>query len=131
MRQYELTTVLAGDITEAKQKKFNDKLEKLVTNLGGSIEKTDFWGKKTLSYPVKKNTSGVYYFLNINLPPEQATVLNREVELDEEVLRHLLVVSEGKSQAPNSKIQTKEEKSEVKKKPTKEAKEPKTKKSKK
>lgn len=109
MRQYELTTVLAGDITDAQQKKFTDKLEKLVGSLGGNVEKTDFWGKKTLAYSIKKSTSGVYYSLSVNLPEDQASVLNREVELDEEVLRHLLVVSEGKLQAPNSKKQTKEE----------------------
>lgn len=110
MRQYELTTVLPGNATEAEEKKFAQKVEKLVSGLGGSVEKMDLWGKKNLSYSIKKNTSGLYYFLNINLPEDQASVLNREVELDEEVIRHLLVVASGKSQVSSTKEQTNETK---------------------
>lgn len=94
MRNYELTFILSGDTTAAKQKKSVEKLEELVESLEGRVVDTTLWGKKDLFYPVKKNTSGVYYFANIELPAEQAAVLNREMELDGEVLRHLLVVSE-------------------------------------
>lgn len=108
MRNYELTYILPGEATEAKQKAASTKIEKLVDSLGGKINKTDSWGRKNLFYPIQKNTSGVYYFLNIELPADKAGVVNREVELDGEVIRHLLVASEN-HEARSTKSETKKE----------------------
>ena len=94
MQKYELTIVLPGDTTEAKQKRILEKIEKLVSNVSGEVLDGTSWGKKDLFYPIAKQTSGVYYFLNLFLPAEGAPVINREMQIDDEVLRHLLVVGE-------------------------------------
>ena len=89
---------------------------------------TTSWGKKDLFYPIKKVASGVYYFLDLALPSEAAPVVNRELEIDDDVLRHLLVVAEkvtiSKSKVLNTESEVvvekvKEEK--VEKKPKKTA----------
>lgn len=93
MKRYELTLVLAGSTSEAKRKAITSRFEKLIESLKGRVVDTTLWGKKPLFYSIKKNTEGLYYFLQIELSPDQAPVLNREVEIDEEVIRHLLVVA--------------------------------------
>ncbi|MBI4029385.1 MAG: 30S ribosomal protein S6 [Candidatus Blackburnbacteria bacterium] len=111
MRNYELTVVLPGDTTEAKQKKVLEKVEKFVSNVSGEVLGSTSWGKRDLFYPIAKKTSGVYYFLTLALPPEGVSVVNREVELDPEVLRHLLVVADRKvEQVEQVEKEKKEEK---------------------
>lgn len=105
VRQYELTTILAADMSDVKQKQVIGRIEKLVGTLGGKVTDTTSWGKKDLFYPVKKNVSGVYFFLNLEVPTEQLAVLNREVELDEQILRHLLVIASPLKQKRGEMVQ--------------------------
>ncbi|MEK7521869.1 MAG: 30S ribosomal protein S6 [Patescibacteria group bacterium] len=95
MRNYELTIVLP-DTTEVTQKKVLERVEKLVSNVSGKVLETASWGKKDLFYPIAKQNQGVYYFLNLAIPAEGVAIVNREVQLDSEVLRHLLVVADDK-----------------------------------
>lgn len=124
MRNYELTFILPGNTTEVKQKRILEKVEKLVSAVSGEVLDSTSWGKKDLFYPIKKQTSGVYYFLNLELPSEGAPVVNREIEIDDEVLRHLLVLGDQKSEVDalgqrSIKLETKEEKQEKPKKAVK------------
>ncbi|OGY09652.1 MAG: 30S ribosomal protein S6 [Candidatus Blackburnbacteria bacterium RIFCSPHIGHO2_01_FULL_44_64] len=127
MKNYELTLILA-DLPAGRQEKTLDKIGKLASYSGGKVVNTTSWGKKDLFYPIKKVASGVYYFLDLALPSEAAPVVNRELEIDDDVLRHLLVVAEkvtiSKSKVLNTESEVvvekvKEEK--VEKKPKKTA----------
>lgn len=89
--QYELTFILPGELTEAKQKPLLEKLTKLIEKEGGKVLKEDKWGKKQLAYPIKKQSQGTYYYWELDLPPDIAGGINRTFELDEGILRHLLI----------------------------------------
>ena len=93
MRTYQLSLVLAGKMTDAEQKKVLDKVERNIESAGGKIEKNDKIGKKSLAYPIKKEKTGVYYYLDVTLPAEEVNALNRAIEVDDNVLRHLLVTA--------------------------------------
>ena len=90
MKKYELTLVLRPDLKKEAQ-------EKLLTKIGkwlgkGKIINTKEWGKKTLSYPIKKETEGVYYLLEIELQDlEKGGEIRKKLRLEENVLRHLLI----------------------------------------
>lgn len=91
MQNYELTVVLAGSMPEAKQKAVVDKIKKAVDDSEGSLVKEDTWGKKQFAYPIKKEKEGFYYYLELSLSTERIAGINRMIENDEQVLRHLLV----------------------------------------
>ncbi len=93
MGNYELTLVLSPEATDAKQKTLLAKLIKTIEAEGGKVTNESKWGRKTLAYPLKKNTEGVYFLWELELPKDKVAVVNRMVELEEEVLRHLLVRS--------------------------------------
>ena len=59
---------------------------------GGKVVKTDFWGKKQLVYPIKKQMSGVYILFDLELTAEEVIELQKRIKLEEGLLRHLLVV---------------------------------------
>lgn len=91
MTKYELTIVLPGKDTTTKQKKILAKIEKTITDTGGKIGKMQDWGKKSLAYSIKKQEEGCYFFLPLDLAPEEVLGIIRTIENDEDVLRYLLV----------------------------------------
>ncbi len=91
MENYELTIVMPGSYTPAKQKNVAEKLKKLITTFKGKETKKEEWGKLDLAYPINKETSGAYYHYEIELVPEQAKNVSDKLRLDEDVIRYLLI----------------------------------------
>lgn len=116
MNNYELTVVLPGGLTDAKQNATLEKIKGLVDQSGGSIAKTDKWGKRALAYPIKKQTEGVYYLLGLSLDPEKTNPISRIIENDDQILRHLMIrvdkldVPEEKAEEKTKKIEKKKSK---------------------
>lgn len=93
MAQYELTFILPTELTPAKEKSLLAKLTNFVEKEGGKIvkDKENMWGKRPLAYPIKKRSEGVYFLWELELPTQKVAQVNRMLEVEEDVLRHLLV----------------------------------------
>jgi small subunit ribosomal protein S6 len=90
MRDYELIVIVHPDLDETA---FNDVVEKvkgLITGAGGSIEKVDFWGKRKLTYAIRKQKEGQYVFFKYQSAPELCATLEHELGLAEPVMRYLI-----------------------------------------
>jgi len=94
MRNYELTVVLPGKTTTAKKKAVQEKVGKLVKGLKGKAGKLNDWGKKELAYPIEDNETGVFLHYQLELEPEAAKVINAQLNLEEDIIRYLLVKKE-------------------------------------
>ena len=89
MNNYELmvifTPVLSDEEFKAEQKKY----AALVKNGGGSVVAENAWGLKSLAYPIRKKTTGLYWVLEYSAPSEFNEKLKTQILRDENVLRHL------------------------------------------
>jgi small subunit ribosomal protein S6 len=89
MNNYELmvifTPVLSDEEFKAEQKKY----AALVTDTGGSIVAENAWGLKSLAYPIRKKTTGLYWVLEFTAPSDFNERLKTQLLRDENVLRHL------------------------------------------
>lgn len=94
MRDYELVLVIDPDLAGEDRKKQLTKVKKIVEDLKGKVSKTDDWGKKELAYPIKKKNLGYYFLLTIKLPPEAPSQVDQKLQLEEGILRYLLVKKE-------------------------------------
>ncbi len=93
MRKYEIMYILRADLDEATRGEVMAKLAKIITDKGGSVEKTDeSMGLRELAYPIKKETKGYYVVLKVTMGNEAIAEFNRLVRIDNSVLRHLIVV---------------------------------------
>lgn len=90
MRKYEMLVIL--DATTENQSEEISKIEELLKNLGGTVSKTDAWGKKTLAYPIRKQPEGYYVLFNFELEPAQTFELRRVLGLRANVYRQLMIV---------------------------------------
>jgi len=89
MNNYELmvifTPVLSDEEFKAEQKKYAT----LVKNGGGSMVAENAWGLKSLAYPIRKKTTGLYWVLEYTAPSEFNEKLKTQILRDENILRHL------------------------------------------
>ena len=89
MNNYELmvifTPVLSDEEFKAEQKKYAT----LIKNGGGSVVAENAWGLKSLAYPIRKKTTGLYWVLEYTAPSEFNEKLKTQILRDENVLRHL------------------------------------------
>lgn len=96
MRKYELVWILGSDAGEEQGTESVDKITSLVSNAGGEVSGTDVWGKRTLAYPIEKNTEGYYLQANFEIDGVKAPELERAIDADQSIIRHLLVRDEIK-----------------------------------
>ncbi len=99
IRTYELTYLVSTGLSSDESKAVVDQVEKLIKKYKGKIVKTEDWGKKTLAYTIqhggKKYLEADYKHLKIEMETNQIQLFNRDVQLNQHVLRHLLVIEEG------------------------------------
>lgn len=93
MRDYELAVLLPTD--EKGYKKTLELVKGAVATEKGKVVKIDDWGVKPLAYLIKKQTEAIYSILHISLEPPSVTKLDRALRMNEEVLRHLILIREG------------------------------------
>lgn len=91
---YEMMVCFRPDLEEEAAGAVPQRLETLVGNQGGAVTKENSMGRRRLAYPIRHYHEGLYHVVNFSLPPENVEPLNRQIMLDEDILRHL-VIREG------------------------------------
>lgn len=91
MQKYDLTVLVRSDVKDEEKEKFVGKIEKLVKILGGTVGKLTEMGRKQLAYPIQKLSEAQYMYWKLELPGPAVVELEKKLNNDKEVLRHLLV----------------------------------------
>ena len=91
MRHYELMVILDPELEERTVAPSLDRFLNVVRKGGGSIENVNIWGRRKLAYEIKKKTEGIYAVVDMQAEPELAKELDRQLNLNEAVLRTKLI----------------------------------------
>ena len=95
MRHYEVMIILDPETDERTVASSLEKLLQVVPNNGGTVDKIDIWGKRRLAYDIKKKSEGFYVVVDMTTAPEIAQELDRQLGLNESVLRTKLLRPEA------------------------------------
>ena len=87
MRQYEMMIILDPEVDERTVKPSLDKYLAVITGDNGTIDNLDVWGRRRLAYPIKKKSDGIYAVINFTSESATAKELERQLGLNETVLR--------------------------------------------
>ena len=87
MRHYEVMIILDGSLDERTVQPSLEQFLTVVKSDGGSVEKIEVWGKRRLAYEIKKQGEAIYAVLDITAEPATVTELDRQLGLNESVLR--------------------------------------------
>ena len=90
MRDYEVMWILGGEASEEDGEASVGRVSKFVEDGGGEIARTEFWGRRTLAYPINKNVEGAYYLARFSAEPTALDGVRRAISADQAIIRHLL-----------------------------------------
>jgi small subunit ribosomal protein S6 len=89
MHAYEIAVLFHPDL-EIDLRKPQAKVEKIFTDNGGKITKTDSWGKKKLAYKIVEQEQAVYIFYTVELPADSIRKIEATLNITDEVIRYLI-----------------------------------------
>ncbi|MBD0860734.1 30S ribosomal protein S6 [Gordonia sp. zg691] len=87
MRHYELMVILDPNLDERTVAPSLDTFLNVVRKDGGKVDAVDIWGKRRLAYEILKHNEGIYAVIDLNAEPATVTELDRQLKLNESVLR--------------------------------------------
>jgi len=87
MRRYEMMIILDPGLEENTVQPSLDQFLTVIRDGGGSVDKVDVWGRRRLTYEIDKKSEGIYAVIDMNAEPDTVRELDRQLGLNEAVLR--------------------------------------------
>ncbi|MES1201481.1 MAG: 30S ribosomal protein S6 [Pseudomonadota bacterium] len=101
MAYYEHVLIARPDISPQQVDALIEDITKTVTDLGGKVSKSEYWGLRNLAYRVRKNRKGHYALLNLDCPAEAVHELERRQKINEDVMRFKTIRVEELEEEPS------------------------------
>ncbi len=86
-RHYELLLILDPSLDERTVGPSIDTFLNVIRQGGGTVESMEIWGKRRLAFEIRKNAEGIYAVVNVTAPSAAVAELDRQLNLNESVLR--------------------------------------------
>jgi small subunit ribosomal protein S6 len=99
MRHYELMVILDPNLDERTITPSLEAFLRVIRGDGGTVEKVDVWGKRRMSYEILKHAEGIYAVLDVTCEPATVAELDRQLSLNESVLRTKVMRVETRKRA--------------------------------
>jgi small subunit ribosomal protein S6 len=108
MALYEHMLIARQDISAQAVDALATHLKTIIETEGGKVEKQEYWGLRSLAYRIKKNRKGHYVLLNLNAPSNAIVELERQLKINEDVLRFITVRVDAFEQSNSSRKRERE-----------------------
>jgi small subunit ribosomal protein S6 len=102
MPLYECVFIARNDVTQQQVETIAEQMAGVVGDGGGEVRKREYWGLRGLAYRIKKNRKGHYMLLGVNAPPAAMQEVERQLRLNEDVLRSLTIRVDAIEDAPSA-----------------------------
>lgn len=96
VKDYEVVYIFDSSLEEPRINEKIERFHELVAGNGtGEVTAIDHWGRRELAYPIKDRDNGYYVVVHLSTTADRLPEFERLLQLDEELLRYLIVVNEG------------------------------------
>lgn len=112
MALYETILICRQDISSTQVETLTETFSNILKEQGGSVVKTEQWGLKTLTYRIKKNRKGHYVYLGLDAPAAAVAEMERNMSINEDVLRYMTVKIEKIEEGQTAMLANKGERAE-------------------
>jgi small subunit ribosomal protein S6 len=106
MPLYENVFIARQDISAAQVEALADTFAGIVAAQGGQVAKREYWGLRNLAYRIKKNRKGHYVLFNLDAPPAAIAELERNMRINEDILRYLTIRVDALEEGPSAVMQS-------------------------
>jgi small subunit ribosomal protein S6 len=108
MALYEHVFLARQDVSGQRVDELVEQYKGIVEAGGGKVGKTEYWGLKGLSFRINKNRKAHYTLMNIEAPHQAVTEMERQMSINEDVLRFITMRVEALEEEPSVQMQKKE-----------------------
>lgn len=91
-RDYELGIVINPEIGDEQARSLVERVTTIITNHGGQVVRVNAWGRRRLAYPIQRFRDGLYFFFDLILEPSTIAEIERNLRVNEDIIRHLMKV---------------------------------------
>jgi len=91
MPLYEHVYLARQDVTAQQVEELTAQFKGIIEQMGGKVEKTEYWGVKSLSYRMRKNRKAHFTLMNVEAPPAALAEVERQQRLSEDILRYITI----------------------------------------
>jgi small subunit ribosomal protein S6 len=109
MALYEHVYLVRQDVTAPQVEALTETLKTLIATHGGSVSKVEAWGLKSLMYRISKNRKAYFTLMNIDAPSTAIVELERQLGLNEDVIRFLTLRVEKHETGPSAMLRKRED----------------------
>ena len=109
MALYEHVYMVRQDLTAQQVEAMTEAFKQVITQGGGKFGKVEYWGVKSLAYRVKKNRKAHFTLINIDAPPAAVNEMERQMGLNEDILRHITIRVEAHEDGPSAMMRKRED----------------------
>ena len=101
MAIYECVYIARQELTAAQAEQLSKDLTKIVSSNNGEIKNQEYWGLRNLAYKIRKNRKGHYTMFHVDAPSSTIEELERNMRLNEDILRYLTVKIDNLPEGPS------------------------------
>ena len=109
MALYEHVFLARQDLTAQQAEALTEQFKTTIANLGGKVGKVEYWGVKSLAYRIKKNRKAHFSLLNINAPSAALVEMERQMGINEDIIRFLTVRVEALEQGASAMMRKRDD----------------------
>jgi len=108
MAFYEHVFLTRQDVSGQRVDELVEQFKGVIASAGGSVGKTEYWGLKSLTFRIRKNRKAHFTLMNLDAPHAAVTEMERQMRINEDVLRFLTVRVDKLEEEPSVQMQKKE-----------------------
>ena len=105
MALYENVFIARQDVPQTQVETLTNQFAELVAAQGGTVQKKEYWGLRSLTFRIKKNRKGHYTLMNIDAPSAAVKELERTMSINEDIIRFLTVRVDSLEEGPSAVMQ--------------------------
>ena len=109
MALYEHIYLARQDISAQQVEALTTQFKSVIESFGGKVEKVEYWGVKSLAYRIKKNRKAHLSLLNIDAPPAALAEVERQMSINEDILRFMTVRVEALEAGPSAMLRKRDD----------------------
>src|SRR5260221_12783951 len=102
MALYETVFIARQDISATQVEALTDTFATVIAEGKGEVKKREYWGLRTLAFRIKKNRKGHYVLFNLDAPPAAVSEMERNMRINEDILRFLTVRVDALEEGPSA-----------------------------
>lgn len=109
MTTYEHVFIARQDVSPQQVDALVEAFKGVITEGGGQVGKTEYWGLRNMAYRIRKNRKGHYVLMNIDAAPAAVKEMERQMGIHEDILRFMTLRTESMDEKPSAMMQSRED----------------------